>query len=63
MSIHNDDDEWREMGLSEEDILNKCTYLNKYSIQEDLRVFNPDNVEPVPPDGKTLGEVFTRGIF
>jgi fatty-acyl-CoA synthase len=61
IAIHNDDDAWSQIGLSEEDILNKCTYLNKYAVQEDLAVFNPENVTRVPSDGKTIGEVFTRG--
>lgn len=33
----------------------------KYLFLEDLMVANPDTLKPVPPDGKTIGEIFMRG--
>jgi len=33
----------------------------KYAVLEDLMVGDPETLEPVPPDGATLGEVFMRG--
>ena len=32
-----------------------------YPVQEGLMVADPDTLAPVPPDGATMGEVFTRG--
>ena len=32
-----------------------------YSVQEDIKVVNPKTLVNVPKDGKTIGEVFTRG--
>jgi fatty-acyl-CoA synthase len=32
-----------------------------YEVLEDLMVGDPDTLEPVPQDGETMGEVFTRG--
>ncbi len=33
----------------------------RYPALEDLAVFDPDSLRPVPADGETLGEVFFRG--
>ena len=33
----------------------------RYHMLETLMVADPQTLEPVPPDGKTLGEVFFRG--
>lgn len=32
-----------------------------YHVLDDVQVLNPDSMEPVPPDGETLGEVMFRG--
>jgi len=32
-----------------------------YPVQEGLKVADPQTLEPVPPDGATMGEVFMRG--
>ncbi len=32
-----------------------------YHVLQDLQVMNPETLEPVPPDGETMGEVMFRG--
>ena len=32
-----------------------------YSLQEDIMVADPETLEPVPPDGETIGEIMMRG--
>ncbi|WP_193370444.1 acyl-CoA synthetase [Pelagibius marinus] len=32
-----------------------------YTMQEDLTVMDPDSLQPVPADGKTIGEIMIRG--
>ncbi len=53
-------DEWDELPLDERARLNARQGV-RYHMLETLMVADPQTLEPVPPDGKTLGEVFFRG--
>ncbi|MEM7344128.1 MAG: acyl-CoA synthetase [Chloroflexota bacterium] len=53
-------DEWDELSSDEKAALNARQGV-RYHMLEGLMVANPDTLEPVPADGKTLGEVFMRG--
>jgi fatty-acyl-CoA synthase len=52
--------EWEELPLAER-AAKKARQGVRYPVLEDLRVANPRSLEPVPPDGKTMGEVLFRG--
>ena len=53
-------DEWTALPLSEQATL-KARQGVPYVTLEGLMVGNPQTVEPVPSDGKTMGEIFMRG--
>jgi fatty-acyl-CoA synthase len=53
-------DEWNELPIAEQSTL-KARQGVKYLFLEDLMVADPMTLQPVPPDGKTMGEVFFRG--
>ena len=53
-------DEWDELPVDERARLNARQGV-RYHMLETLMVADPQTLEPVPPDGKTLGEVFFRG--
>jgi fatty-acyl-CoA synthase len=53
-------DEWDALPLDERARLNARQGV-RYHMLETLMVADPQTLEPVPPDGKTLGEVFFRG--
>ena len=53
-------DEWSTLPLSEQATL-KARQGVPYVTLEGLMVGNPHTVEPVPSDGKTMGEIFMRG--
>jgi fatty-acyl-CoA synthase len=52
--------EWDNLSIEEQAIL-KSRQGVRYLPLEDLKVLDPDNMEPVPHDGKTIGEVMFRG--
>ena len=52
--------EWRELGADEQAAI-KARQGVKYHMLEDLMVADPQTLEPVPADGKTIGEVMFRG--
>lgn len=53
-------EEWDEKTLTERARL-KARQGVKSPMQEGLMIANPDTLEPVPQDGKTMGEIFIRG--
>jgi fatty-acyl-CoA synthase len=52
--------EWDALPVEERARL-KARQGVRYQLQAGLMVADPDTLEPVPADGKTLGEVFIRG--
>ncbi|MGH9318351.1 MAG: AMP-binding enzyme, partial [Vicinamibacteria bacterium] len=52
--------EWDELPPAER-AAKKSRQGVRYPVLEDLRVANPRTLEPVPADGKTMGEVLFRG--
>lgn len=53
-------DEWDDNTIEEKARL-KSRQGVKAPMQEGLMVANPETLEPVPHDGKTIGEIFMRG--
>ncbi len=53
-------DEWQSLDISERARLNSRQGL-RYQMQADVRVLNPETMEPVPWDGETMGEIMFRG--
>ncbi|MAK90811.1 MAG: acyl-CoA synthetase [Oceanospirillaceae bacterium] len=53
-------DEWSDKNPSEKAAL-KARQGVKSAMQEDLMVASPDDMQPVPRDGETIGEIFIRG--
>ena len=53
-------DEWNELPL-EERARKKARQGVPYQVEEDLQVADPETMQPVPKDGKTIGEVMMRG--
>jgi fatty-acyl-CoA synthase len=53
-------DEWDEKTVEEKSRL-KSRQGVKVPMQEGLMVAHPETLEPVPQDGKTIGEIFMRG--
>lgn len=53
-------DEWNDLPLEEQATL-KARQGVPYPVLEDVRVLNPQTMQPVPADGATLGEVMIRG--
>jgi fatty-acyl-CoA synthase len=51
---------WAEQGVSELARLHGRQGV-RYLLQEAMRVLEPDTMEPVPPDGHTMGEIMFRG--
>ncbi|MCH8550853.1 MAG: acyl-CoA synthetase [Natronospirillum sp.] len=52
--------DWAECTLEERVELNGRQGVS-YPLQEDVVVLDPDTLEPVPADGKTVGEIMFRG--
>ena len=46
---------------SEDEKLKRCTHQTSNILQEEIRVYDPKTLTPVPEDGRTIGEVFFRG--
>ena len=53
-------DEWNALSLDEQAAL-KARQGMPYATLDGLMVADPEALEPVPADGKTMGEVFMRG--
>jgi fatty-acyl-CoA synthase len=53
-------EEWNDLSIEEQAEL-KSRQGVRYASQEGLMVANPATMEPVPADGKTIGEVMIRG--
>jgi fatty-acyl-CoA synthase len=53
-------DEWNELPIEEKAAL-KARQGVRYPMLDGLMVANPKTLEPVPKDGKTIGEIFMRG--
>ena len=53
-------DEWQSLPLAERSRLNARQGVAG-PMQEAMTVLNPDTMEPVPPDGETIGEIMFRG--
>ena len=47
--------------LSEEEQLQRSTYQSANILHDEIRVYDPKTLLPVPADGETIGEVFSRG--
>ncbi|NMM43944.1 acyl-CoA synthetase [Rhodospirillaceae bacterium KN72] len=52
--------EWDSLPLERRTVL-KARQGVPYEVQEDIMVADPDSMEPVPPDGTSIGEIFLRG--
>jgi acyl-CoA synthetase (AMP-forming)/AMP-acid ligase II len=61
MATHYHDPTWAEQELPAEELLKRCTWLTSYSLQESISVLDPTTLEQVPNDGKTIGEIMSRG--
>jgi fatty-acyl-CoA synthase len=56
------DPEWvRVDNLSENELMNRKIVQARDILKEDIQVLDPETMERVPPDGKTLGEVMIHG--
>ena len=53
-------DSWDELRDEEKAAMNARQGVN-YAILDKLNVINPNTMQPVPPDGETMGEVMFRG--
>jgi fatty-acyl-CoA synthase len=51
---------WDSLSVEEQARLNGRQGV-AYMLQEDMRVLDPDSLEPVPADGETMGEIMFRG--
>jgi len=53
-------DDWNALDIGERARLNARQGV-RYHLQRDVRVLNPDTLQPVPQDGQTMGEIMFRG--
>ncbi len=53
-------EDWNTLPMSEKARLNARQGV-RYHVLEGLMVADPETLEPVPSDGKTIGEIFMRG--
>ena len=53
-------DEWQAVDIGERARLNARQGV-RYHLERDVRVINPDTMQPVPQDGETMGEIMFRG--
>ena len=53
-------DEWNTLDIGERARLNARQGV-RYHLERDVRVLNPETMEPVPMDGETMGEIMFRG--
>jgi fatty-acyl-CoA synthase len=52
--------EWEDLDIGERARLNARQGV-RYHLERDVRVLNPQTMEPVPQDGETMGEIMFRG--
>ncbi|HEY8605919.1 MAG TPA: acyl-CoA synthetase [Noviherbaspirillum sp.] len=52
--------EWDQLDIGERARLNARQGV-RYHLQQDVAVLDPDTMQPVPPDGETIGEIMFRG--
>jgi len=52
--------EWDALGIGERARLNARQGV-RYHLQRDVRVLNPETMQPVPQDGETMGEIMFKG--
>ena len=52
--------EWAEVEIGERARLNARQGV-RYTLQEAVTVLDPESMQPVPPDGETIGEIMFRG--
>jgi len=53
-------DAWEDLDIGERARLNARQGV-RYHLERDVRVLNPDTLQPVPQDGETMGEIMFRG--
>ena len=53
-------EQWNALDIGERARLNARQGV-RYHLERDVRVLNPDTMEPVPQDGETMGEIMFRG--
>ncbi|MEZ5643830.1 MAG: acyl-CoA synthetase [Burkholderiaceae bacterium] len=53
-------DSWNELDIGERARLNARQGV-RYHLQRDVRVLNPQTMQPVPQDGETMGEIMFKG--
>ena len=51
---------WDELDIGERARLNARQGV-RYHLERDVRVINPDTMQPVPQDGETMGEIMFKG--
>ena len=51
--------DWKK--LNEDELLLKSTYQTSDCTTENMKVFDPETMKPVPADGKTIGEIMIKG--
>ena len=53
-------EDWNTLDIGERARLNARQGV-RYHLERDVRVLNPETLEPVPQDGETMGEIMFRG--
>ncbi|MDE1999767.1 MAG: acyl-CoA synthetase [Burkholderiales bacterium] len=53
-------DAWNNLDIGERARLNARQGV-RYHLERDVRVMNPDTMQPVPQDGETMGEIMFKG--
>jgi fatty-acyl-CoA synthase len=53
-------DDWNALDIGERARLNARQGV-RYHLERDVRVLNPETMQPVPEDGETMGEIMFRG--
>lgn len=53
-------EDWRQLDIGERARLNARQGV-RYHLQRDVRVMDPETLQPVPADGVTMGEIMFRG--
>ena len=53
-------EDWNQLDIGERARLNARQGV-RYHLERDVRVLNPETMQPVPQDGETMGEIMFRG--